>query len=52
IGGASDTEVGEKKYRVMDALNVTKAAVEKGIVPDELVKSPFRVLVEILYWSV
>ncbi|GJU81169.1 chaperonin CPN60-2, mitochondrial-like protein, partial [Tanacetum coccineum] len=41
IGGASDTEVGEKKDRVTDALNATKAAVEEGIVPDELVKSPF-----------
>ncbi|GJU11138.1 chaperonin CPN60-2, mitochondrial-like protein [Tanacetum coccineum] len=47
IGGASDTEVGEKKDRVTDALNATKAAVEEGIVPDELVKSPFRVLVKI-----
>ncbi|KAJ0806814.1 putative chaperonin Cpn60/TCP-1 family, groEL-like apical domain superfamily [Helianthus annuus] len=33
IGGASDTEVGEKKDRVTDALNATKAAVEEGIVP-------------------
>ncbi|KAI3789698.1 hypothetical protein L2E82_02501 [Cichorium intybus] len=33
IGGASDTEVGEKKDRVIDALNATKAAVEEGIVP-------------------
>ncbi|GKG50281.1 chaperonin CPN60-2, mitochondrial-like protein, partial [Tanacetum coccineum] len=49
IEGASDTEVGEKKYRVTDALNATKAAVEKGIVPAELVKSPFHVLVKILY---
>ncbi|GJW60166.1 serine/threonine-protein kinase tricorner-like protein [Tanacetum coccineum] len=47
IGGASDTEVGEKKDRVTDALNATKVAVEEGIVPDELVKSPFRVLVKI-----
>ncbi|PWA48232.1 chaperonin CPN60-2 [Artemisia annua] len=33
IGGASDTEVSEKKDRVTDALNATKAAVEEGIVP-------------------
>ncbi|RCV46591.1 hypothetical protein SETIT_9G543300v2 [Setaria italica] len=33
IGGASEAEVGEKKDRVIDALNATKAAVEEGIVP-------------------
>ncbi|XP_077227582.1 chaperonin CPN60-2, mitochondrial [Tasmannia lanceolata] len=33
IGGASEAEVGEKKDRVNDALNATKAAVEEGIVP-------------------
>jgi len=33
VGGASDPEVKEKKPRVEDALNATKAAVEKGIVP-------------------
>ncbi|BFG14301.1 hypothetical protein CerSpe_005750 [Prunus speciosa] len=33
IGGASETEVGEKKDRVTDALNATKAAVEEGILP-------------------
>ncbi|CAF2122611.1 unnamed protein product [Brassica napus] len=33
IGGASESEVGEKKDRVTDALNATKAAVEEGIVP-------------------
>ncbi|KAJ8451186.1 hypothetical protein Cgig2_013958 [Carnegiea gigantea] len=33
IGGASETEVGEKKDRVTDALNATKAAVAEGIVP-------------------
>jgi len=27
------TQVGEKKDRVTDALNATKAAVEEGIVP-------------------
>lgn len=33
IGGASEIEVSEKKDRVTDALNATKAAVEEGIVP-------------------
>eukprot|EP01135_Chromosphaera_perkinsii_P000751 Nk52_evm39s151 gene=Nk52_evmTU39s151 len=33
IGGASEIEVGEKKDRVVDALNATRAAVEEGIVP-------------------
>ena len=32
-GGASETEVGEKKDRVTDALNATSAAVEAGIIP-------------------
>ncbi|KAG2378927.1 hypothetical protein C9374_007565 [Naegleria lovaniensis] len=32
IGGSSDVEVGEKKDRVTDALNATKAAVAEGIV--------------------
>ena len=36
IGGASELEVGEKKDRVTDALNATKAAVEEGIVPGEV----------------
>jgi hypothetical protein len=35
VGGASEVEVGEKKDRVTDALNATKAAVEEGIVPGE-----------------
>eukprot|EP00249_Psilotum_nudum_P018268 c26721_g1_i1 orf=200-1921(+) len=33
VGGASEVEVGEKKDRVTDALNATKAAVEEGIIP-------------------
>ena len=33
VGGASDVEVGEKKDRVTDALNATRAAVAEGIVP-------------------
>merc|ERR1712107_35866 len=32
IGGASEVEVNEKKDRVTDALNATRAAVEEGIV--------------------
>jgi len=33
VGGATEIEVKEKKDRVDDALNATKAAVEEGIVP-------------------
>ena len=33
VGGASEVEVAEKKDRVVDALNATRAAVEDGIVP-------------------
>ena len=33
VGGASEVEVGEKKDRVVDALNATRAAVEEGIIP-------------------
>lgn len=33
VGGASEVEVGEKKDRVIDALNATRAAVAEGIVP-------------------
>eukprot|EP00998_Keelungia_sp_KM082_P011013 NODE_723_length_1683_cov_67.071979_g713_i0.p1 GENE.NODE_723_length_1683_cov_67.071979_g713_i0~~NODE_723_length_1683_cov_67.071979_g713_i0.p1 ORF type:complete len:539 (+),score=192.70 NODE_723_length_1683_cov_67.071979_g713_i0:203-1618(+) len=33
VGGASEVEVGEKKDRVVDALNATRAAVAEGIVP-------------------
>ncbi|KAJ4953013.1 hypothetical protein NE237_029845 [Protea cynaroides] len=33
VGGASDVEVGERKDRVTDALNATRAAVEEGILP-------------------
>lgn len=35
VGGASESEVHEKKDRVTDALNAAKAAVEEGIVPGE-----------------
>ncbi|KAA2234179.1 TCP-1/cpn60 chaperonin family protein, partial [Salinarimonas soli] len=33
VGGATEIEVKEKKDRVDDALNATRAAVEEGIVP-------------------
>ncbi|KAK6125038.1 hypothetical protein DH2020_041216 [Rehmannia glutinosa] len=36
VGGASEAEVGERKDRVTDALNATRAAVEEGIVPGKL----------------
>jgi chaperonin GroEL len=32
VGAATETELKEKKYRVEDALNATKAAVEEGVV--------------------
>src|SRR2546423_1478856 len=34
VGGATEIEVKEKKDRVEDALNATRAAVAEGIVPD------------------
>ena len=33
VGGLTETEMGERKDRVDDALNATKAAIEEGIVP-------------------
>lgn len=33
VGAATETEMKEKKYRVEDALNATRVAVEEGIVP-------------------
>jgi len=33
VGGATETELGERKDRVDDALNATLAAIEEGIVP-------------------
>lgn len=33
VGGASEVDVQEKKDRIVDALNATRAAVEEGIVP-------------------
>jgi len=36
VGGASEVEVGEKKDRVDDALNATRAAVEEGIIENHV----------------
>jgi chaperonin GroEL len=33
VGAATETELKEKKARVEDAMNATRAAVEEGIVP-------------------
>jgi chaperonin GroEL len=33
VGGATETEIEEKKFRVDDAVNAVKAALEDGIVP-------------------
>lgn len=33
VGAATETEMKEKKYRIEDALNATRAAIEEGIVP-------------------
>ena len=33
VGGATETEIDEKKYRVDDAVAATKAAIAEGIVP-------------------
>ena len=33
VGGSSEVEVSEKKDRMIDALNATRAAVEEGILP-------------------
>ncbi|MGX7582542.1 chaperonin GroEL [Candidatus Vidania fulgoroideorum] len=33
VGGTTKSEVKEKKYRIEDAVNATKAAIEQGIVP-------------------
>lgn len=33
VGAATEVELKEKKYRIEDALNATRAAVEEGIVP-------------------
>lgn len=33
VGAATETELKERKLRIEDALNATKAAVEEGIIP-------------------
>lgn len=33
VGGSTSSEVKEKKFRIEDALNATKAAIDQGIVP-------------------
>ncbi|MGO7565752.1 TCP-1/cpn60 chaperonin family protein, partial [Rhizobium johnstonii] len=33
VGGSTEVEVNEKKDRIDDALNATRAAVQEGIVP-------------------
>lgn len=48
VGGSSEVEVNEKKDRVHDALNATRAAVEEGIVPGgELISSTHYCVVHI-----
>lgn len=42
VGGASEAEVGERKDRVTDALNATRAAVEEGIVPGQKLWKNFK----------
>lgn len=42
VGGASEAEVGERKDRVTDALNATRAAVEEGVVPGKLTVVIYR----------
>lgn len=46
VGGVSEVEVGERKDRVTDALNATRAAVEEGIVPGKLFLNWMYCLVE------
>ncbi|MGX7589485.1 chaperonin GroEL [Candidatus Vidania fulgoroideorum] len=33
VGGSTESEIKEKKYRMEDAVNATKAAIEEGIIP-------------------
>ena len=35
VGAATETEMKDKKLRLEDAINATKAAVEEGIVQEE-----------------
>ncbi len=46
VGGATQTEIKEKLYKIEDALNATKAAVEQGIIPGggvALIKAKFAI---------
>ena len=58
VGGYTETEMNEKKDRVDDALNATKAAIEEGIVPGggvallyarETIKNPKEIGPSIVY---
>ena len=42
VGAATEVEMKEKKARVEDALNATRAAVEQGVVPGGGVTSSVR----------
>ena len=49
VGGATEVEVKERKDRVDDALNATRAAVEEGIVPGggtALLRSAFKLAIK------
>ncbi|MFN3464089.1 MAG: chaperonin GroEL [Terricaulis sp.] len=49
VGGATEVEVKERKDRVDDALNATRAAVEEGIVPGggtALLRSAFKLSIK------
>lgn len=43
VGGSSEADVGERKDRVTDALNATRAAVEEGIVPGKFLYTVSKV---------
>jgi chaperonin GroEL (HSP60 family) len=45
VGGASEVEVNEKKDRITDALNATRAAVEEG----KSSMSPFSLSLSLKY---
>ena len=63
VGGSTEVEVKERKDRVDDALNATRAAVEEGIVPgggtallysistEGAVPMPTKMQVLILLWK-
>lgn len=51
VGGSSEVEVNEKKDRVTDALNATRAAVEEGIVPGGKFILLFKLYIINFYYS-